>query len=405
MPDDERRDDAAIERRLAAAADALETAESAADLAAVADRLDDLDTALESAAEDGEDREKLETELSALRDRLEDARDPSPSTVRERLETAAGTIAETEFTKEGRASVQEAAGDACDRIAAALSEAGQKSAAAAVTDAGRNAPGDPIRAAADAVAAAELDPVADAATLEELAGVAERLTERVETAEAFADLPVREQLRRQGFYNVLTPERRRDFPPEWNAVKIYGERGEAEPLLQALDLLDSEFMKENILEAIERSAPPAAFEGVHELAQRRDERAVRVLGRIGNDRACETLEEFLGGARSLELTTLRTLGAIGSPESTAPIAERLVAEDPAVRSAAARALGMIGDTRAIAPLEGVLADDETPRVRASAAWALRRIGTERTLAAAAEYADAPSHLLGREARRARAALE
>jgi len=162
--------------------------------------------------------------------------------------------------------------------------------------------------------------------------------------------------------------------------------------------------KENILEAIEHLAPPAAFDGVHELAQRRDERAVRVLCRIGDDRACETLQEFLGGARSLELTTLRALGAIGSPESAAPVAERLAAEDPAVRSAAAWALGMIGDTRAIVSLKGVLADDETPRVRASAAWALRRIGTERALTAA-EYTDARSHLFEREARRARAALE
>ncbi len=404
MPDDERPDDPAIERRLAAAADALEVAESAADLAAVADRLDDLDATLESAAEDGEDREELETELSALRDRLEDAREPAPSTIRDRLETAAETIAETEFTEEGRGRVREAVGDARDRIAAALPEAGQESAAAGVTDADRNALGDPIRATADTIAAAELDPVADAAALEELAEAAEQLTERVETAEAFADLPVCEQLRRQEFYDVLTPDRRRDFPPEWNAVKIYGERGEAEPLLQALDLLDSEFMKENILEAIERSAPPAAFEGVHELAQRRDERAIRVLGRIGDDRACETLQEFLGRARSLELTTLQALGAIGSSESTAPVAERLTAGDPAIRSAAARTLGMIGDTRAIAPLEGVLADDGTLRVRASAAWALRQIGTERALAAAAEYADARSYLLEREARRARAAL-
>ena len=400
MPDDERPDDAAIERRLAAAADALEAVESAADLAAVADRLDDLDATLESAAEGGEDHE----ELSALRDRLKDAREPAPSTVRDRLETAAETIAETEFTEGGRSRVREAVGDARDRIAATLSEAGQESAAAGVTDTDRNGLTDPIRATADTIAAAELDPVADAAALEEFAEAAEQLTERVETAEAFADLPVREQLRRQEFYDVLTPDRRRDFPPEWNAVKIYGERGEAEPLLQALDLLDSEFMKENILEAIERSAPPAAFEGVHELAQRRDEGAVRVLGRIGDDRACETLQEFLGGARSLELTTLQALGAIGSSESTAPVAERLTAGDPAVRSAAARALGMIGDTRAIAPLEGVLADDGTPRVRASAAWALRQIGTERALAAAAEYADARSYLLEREARRARAAL-
>ena len=394
MSGDGDRTDESLETRLTETAEMIETASSAADLEVVADRLDALETELADAALDEQDDEDLEAELAELEDRLADAREPSSATILERLEEAVESITGTEFTDRGRESVLEATEAAVDRIASTVG---------AELDAD-GSPEQRLRRATDAIEAAELDPVADADHLDQLVDAADELTDRIEAAEAFADLSVREQLRRQGFYDVLSPERRRDFPPEWNAVKIYGARGEAEPLLTALDALDSAFMQENILEAIERSAPPAAFEGVHELASRRDEQAVRVLGRIGDERACETLHEFLGGARSLELTTLRALGAIGSDESTEPIAGRLRADDPAVRSAAARALGAIGDTRAIAPLKRLLEEDDASRVRASAAWALRQIGTERALTIAAEYADERSYLLEREAGRAQAAL-
>jgi HEAT repeat protein len=76
-----------------------------------------------------------------------------------------------------------------------------------------------------------------------------------------------------------------------------------------------------------------------------------------------------------------------------------------VRSRAARSLGLIGDTRAVAPLADVLDDDESDTVRASAAWALVQIGTEDALEAAAEYADDRSYIVEQEASAAADALD
>jgi HEAT repeat protein len=67
---------------------------------------------------------------------------------------------------------------------------------------------------------------------------------------------------------------------------------------------------------------------------------------------------------------------------------------------AARALGLIGDTRAIEPLSDVLSEDEDDSVRASAAWALRQIGTERALDVASEYTDDDAYLVQAEAEKA-----
>lgn len=220
-------------------------------------------------------------------------------------------------------------------------------------------------------------------------------------AETAADSTTRERLARRGFYDVLDPESRREFPPELNAIRVYAARGEADPILLALSELDSEFIEEAALDALEQLAPPAAFEPVRERARERNEQAVRVLGRIGDERACELLHDFLGARdTALERTTLWALGCIGSDESTEHVARRLAATDPTVRSAAARALGLLGDTRAIDPLADRLAGDDDQRVRASAAWALVQIGTERALETVAGYTDDPSYLVQAEAEKA-----
>ena len=75
-----------------------------------------------------------------------------------------------------------------------------------------------------------------------------------------------------------------------------------------------------------------------------------------------------------------------------------------MRSVAATALGHIGDTRAIAPLSDVLADDESDSVRTAAARALVAIGTERALEEAASYDDDRSYVVQTEAERAAEAL-
>jgi len=129
---------------------------------------------------------------------------------------------------------------------------------------------------------------------------------------------------------------------------------------------------------------------------------VKILGKIGDDRACETLHDFIDGDgdAALQKITLRSLGEIGSEESTQPVADRLAADNYEIRSAAARALGLLGDTRAIDPLADVLEDDEADEVRASAAWALNQIGTERALDVVSEYADDRAYIVQSEAEKA-----
>jgi HEAT repeat protein len=102
----------------------------------------------------------------------------------------------------------------------------------------------------------------------------------------------------------------------------------------------------------------------------------------------------------LQKVTFRALGEIGSEEATQALANKLEMDNDTVRPYAARALGLVGDTRAVAPLTDTLADDESDTVRAAAAWALRQIGTEDALEAAAEYADDRSYLVAHEAERA-----
>jgi HEAT repeat protein len=238
------------------------------------------------------------------------------------------------------------------------------------------------------------------------------LQDELDDAEEWGDLTVQQELDRKGFYDVLNPENRKDYPPEWNAIKIYekqyaaGDSEAVEPILLGLEKFESDFMEENVLDSLERIAPAEAFEDLHQMAQKRNKQAVRILGRIGDEEAAETFHEFIdGGDVALRKVSLRALGAIGSADSVQPVANQLADENAEVRSTAARALGLVGDTRAIDPLSEVLEDDEADEVRASAAWALNQIGTETAREAAAAYADDASYIVQVEAEKARDATE
>lgn len=392
----------AMEARLEEAAETLAAAETEADLDAVAEQLDAVEAALEAAdlpEPDDEDEESPEDRvgerLSALRDDVAEARGPYVEDVTAALEDAAETLTDAEWTEDGEA----AAVAAVETLLGTVNEAADLDLAAdgeTPADAAED-----LATVGETVSGLGLDPDDDAETVAELVAAAETLEADLEAAEVWDDLTVREQLDAQGFYSVLDPKNRKDFPPEWNAVKLYEQAGDVEPILLALEAFESDFMEENALDALEHIAPKAAFEPVHDRAQRRDYQAVRILGRIGDERACETLEDFLGGGDiKLERVTLRALGAIGSTDSTQAVANRLVADSADVRSAAARALGTIGDTRAIDPLADVLAEDDADEVRASAAWALNQVGTERALEVAADYTDDRSYIVQAEAEKA-----
>jgi len=399
-------DEDALVERIDDARDELAAAETERDLDDVEASLDAIESALADAdlpvPDDDEDDEapadRIESQLSELRDEIEAQRGPYLADVTEILEDTEGTITDSEWTEAGQQEVAQAV----EALLASLDETDGVTAGADVT-----VDDDPAEVAAavndirTALEGRQLDPDDDAGTIEALFDASETLADDLEAAEAWDDLTIREQLDAEGFYDVLDAESRKDFPPEWNAVKIYEKAGEVEPILTVLEQFESDFMEANALDALEHIAPVEAFDAVHQRAQRRNKQAVRILGRIGDERARDTLEDFLGGGdMKLELETLRALGMIGSEESTQAVANRLVADDSEVRSVAARALGLIGDTHAIDPLADVLADDDADEVRASAAWALNAIGTQRARDEAAQYADDRSYLVQAEAEKA-----
>jgi len=394
-----------LDERLTQVENTLEAAETEAILDEVEGRLDAIESDLEAADlpepdeddEDAEDpRADLEDRLADLRGRLEEKRGPYAEEVVEEVEAAASTVSDTRWTGDGLADLGDVVGtflgtvadelgttiepdsDDADDLAAALSEA------------------------ADAIESAGLDPDTDTETIEALVAAAGTLTEGLENAEEWSDLTVREQLDAEGFYDVLESENRKDFPPEWTAIKVHEKLGNPEPILLGLETFDSDFMEDNIMDSLVRMAPEEAFDAMHQRAQKRNKQPVEILGKIGDERATDTLHEFVDGDGdpALQTVTLRALGEIGSEESTQPVADRLVADNYEVRSASARALGLIGDTRAIEPLADVLENDEANEVRASAAWALNQIGTERALDVLADYADDQSYIVQTEAEKA-----
>ncbi len=394
-----------LDQRLDDAGEALEAAETEADLDEVEEQLNEIEADLEAADlpepdEDDEDAEdpaaELEDRIADLRDQLEDQRGPYADDVVAALEEAQSTITDTRWTEAGRpdvvTAVQSYLGTTAEQLDTDLSAESDDPEALA----------DAVDQAAQVVEGSALDPDEDAETIAALLDGAETLQDDLEAAEEWDDLTVREQLDAEGFYDVLESENRKDFPAEWNAVKVYEELGEVEPIVKALETFDSDFMEENVLDTLWRMGPEEAYDAVHQRAQKRNKRPVQILGKIGNEDAAETLHDFIDGDgdAALQKVTLRALGEIGSEESVEPVAQRLDADNYEVRSAAARSLGLLGDTRAIEPLADVLEDDEANEVRASAAWALNQIGTERALDVVADYTDDRAYLVQSEAEKA-----
>jgi HEAT repeat protein len=415
-------DDATLEDRLDAADNALagedatgsiDTAISelsaALDLAETEADLDELETAaadvtatLEEAdppdADDEDDpRADLETRLADLNDDVESARGPYAEDATEAIENATGTIADTRWTTDGEESILDATGTVLDATGDALDASFDHPDTVEDSE-------DALAAVVDAIEAAGLDPDDDASTIEALIEASDTLGSAIEDAEEWDDLTTVEQLRAEGFYDVL--DHRKDFPPEWHALKIHEKRGNTEMVLLALEKLGSEFMEEHCLEALQRMGPEAAIDPMLQRANRRDKPAIRILGKIGSAEALDTIEEYAGpdADDALRRVALKAVGEIGSRGSTRTVAQGLAADSESVRSRAARALGLIGDPRAIDPLATALAEDDVHSVRASAAWALVQIGTERALEAASAYADDRSPLVRAEAETAADAL-
>ncbi|SDK26157.1 HEAT repeat domain-containing protein [Natronorubrum texcoconense] len=341
--------------------------------------------------------DEIEDDLSDLEDDLEGQRGPYGEDVVSEIDAASGTITGTRWTEEGNAELIEAVDDFLDDLNDLLGTS------VTLVNQGETVP-EQLDATLDKAAAAveqtALDADDDAETIAGLLEATGDLEEDVDDATEWTDLEIREQLRREGFYDVL--DHVKDFPPEWHAIKVHEKRGNVDMILLALETFDSDFMEEHCMEALERMGPEEAIDPMLQKANRRDTAAMRILGNIGvaSDDVVETLLDYVDSNPNLQKPSFRALGELGAEEAVQPIANQLVEENPDVRSWAARALGLIGDTRAIDPLADVLADDEEDRVRASAAWALNRIGTAEALEIVADYGDDRAYLVQAEAERA-----
>ncbi|MGQ4555898.1 HEAT repeat domain-containing protein [Halobellus sp. GM3] len=398
-----------LNERLDGVESALEAAETEADLDGVESDLDGVEADLEAAdlpEPDGDDeddddpREALESRVSDLRDDLESQRGPYAADVVDDVEAARSKVADTRWTERGESEIV----DVVEAFADAVSETLEADVAVAGDDVDALAAA--LEDAGSAIEDADLDADDDAETIASLLEASDDLEAGLEDAQEWDDLETNEQLMAEGFYDVLGHYK--DYPPELSALKEWEKRGRVDMILLAKDSLQSEFMQGHCMDALVRMANDDAFEEMHQLAQRREKKAIKALGRMGAgaEAAVETLVEYVDSDSdpALQKVTFRALGEIGSTDATQALADKLEMDNDNVRPYAARALGLIGDTRAIDPLADTLESDESDTVRAAAAWALRQIGTESALEAAAEYADERSYLVQHEADLAAAAL-
>lgn len=403
-----------FESRLDDVESALEAATTETDLDEIDASLDDIESDLEEADipviepededEDPEDpKEDLESRIDDLRDDSADQRGPYGEDVVDSIDDVHSTIEDTRWAEEGT-----------DELVSPLETFIEEFSEHLEADFGTPIP-DPaemigeLETAMDAVEAAGLDADEDADTIEALLEIADDLEAGVEDATAWLDLEIREQLRREGFYEPIEGRKFKDFPPEWSALKTWEKRNNAEMVLLLLEKMgDSDFIERHCIESLLRMGNEAGLDALTQRANRRNELAVEAIGKIGSEDGIGAVEGHAEseGNPSLQSVALKALGAIGSEETTETVAQQLVVDDAGVRSQAARSLGMIGDTRAIDPLADVLADeDEDNIVRASAAWALHQIGTEQALETAASYADDQPYIVSVEASKAAKALD
>lgn len=195
---------------------------------------------------------------------------------------------------------------------------------------------------------------------------------------------------RHGF--VLVPragEGRLDFGPTQRArprsyAYVAGDPATHEAMLQALSASDANTILTALLDL--RAEPlPEAYHPLVELLEHA-ELSVRLnaavaLSRYGDEAlaplvACRVARLNHGDTPS----HVEILGALRHPSAVPALLPLLDADDVAVRTAAAWALGFIGDPRALTPLEWALSDPDAA-VRAEAALAVGRIGAFGTLEA------------------------
>jgi HEAT repeat protein len=104
--------------------------------------------------------------------------------------------------------------------------------------------------------------------------------------------------------------------------------------------------------------------------------AMRALGAIGEERAVGALTEQLAYYKKGEgaWSALDALARLAAPTSVPVFKSRLEDKDPYIRRAAAEGLGRAGDATAVELLEQRVSSDDNAMVRAACAFALQKLG-------------------------------
>ena len=157
-----------------------------------------------------------------------------------------------------------------------------------------------------------------------------------------------------------------------------------EMAVDTLDILSGAKTKEEVLRQKEQAAKDVEAL-INTLRYKKDPpaqgAAARALGQIGDPRAVDPLIEALENEYiAVRLGAAQALGEIGDARAVDPLIQALEVEDEycGVQYEAAQALGKIGDARAIKPLIRALKDDDEI-FRSWAAEALGEIGDARAV--------------------------
>jgi HEAT repeat protein len=155
-----------------------------------------------------------------------------------------------------------------------------------------------------------------------------------------------------------------------------GGEGEIERLIAALKDEPWWAGRGEATEALAQMGEPAVGPLIAALRHENDRtrtQAARALGSIGDARAVEPLMTVLREDKTpiVRANAAYALGDLGDARAVEPLLGAL--EDESVRAPAATALGQIGDPRAVEPLRAAL-DDADEEVREAAREALGKIG-------------------------------
>ncbi|MFW9996720.1 MAG: HEAT repeat domain-containing protein [Candidatus Odinarchaeota archaeon] len=105
-----------------------------------------------------------------------------------------------------------------------------------------------------------------------------------------------------------------------------------------------------------------------------DDRVVKALGKVGDPRAVQPLLKALkDGEQTVRCEAVTAMGRVGGPQVVEPLIRALVDEDSDVRGCAAKALGKTGYTRVVKPLLESLTDEDDC-VRSCAATGFNELG-------------------------------